>query len=99
MDMEFRILTELIQDLDHLTHLYPDIPKDQAFGKYSKTSSVTKASTTVDHQYLDVELRLESIKTYNEDGEIAQTLGQLLFKVTFYVISLDNIDKPSDIND
>ncbi|XP_026271411.1 signal transducer and activator of transcription 5B isoform X3 [Frankliniella occidentalis] len=33
-DFAIRSLPDRIADLQHLVHLYPDIPKDQAFGKY-----------------------------------------------------------------
>lgn len=33
-DFGIRGLADRINDLKHLTYLYPDIPKDQAFGKY-----------------------------------------------------------------
>lgn len=33
-DFAIRSLPDRIADLQHLVHLYPDIPKDQAFSKY-----------------------------------------------------------------
>lgn len=33
-DFAIRSLADRISDLSHLVYLYPDIPKDQAFGKY-----------------------------------------------------------------
>lgn len=33
-DFQIRSLADRIADLDHLHFLYPDIPKDLAFGKY-----------------------------------------------------------------
>lgn len=33
-DFAIRTLADRISDLKHLIYLYPDIPKDQAFGKY-----------------------------------------------------------------
>jgi len=33
-DLSIRSLADRINDLKHLTYLYPAIPKDQAFGKY-----------------------------------------------------------------
>ena len=32
-DFNIRTLADRIHDLPHLTHLYPDIPKDTAFGE------------------------------------------------------------------
>ena len=36
-DFNIRSLADRIHDLEHLTHLYPDIPKDTAFGQYYTT--------------------------------------------------------------
>lgn len=33
-DFQIRSLADRIADLQHLHYLYPDIPKDVAFGKY-----------------------------------------------------------------
>ena len=33
-DFAIRTLADRISDLKHLIYLYPDVPKDQAFGKY-----------------------------------------------------------------
>lgn len=33
-DFQIRGLADRINDLKHLTYLYPDVPKDQAFSKY-----------------------------------------------------------------
>jgi signal transducer and activator of transcription 5B len=33
-DFAIRTLADRVSDLKHLIYLYPDIPKDQAFGKY-----------------------------------------------------------------
>ncbi|XP_072173805.1 signal transducer and activator of transcription 5A-like isoform X2 [Diadema setosum] len=39
-DFNIRSLADRIHDLEHLTHLYPDIPKDKAFGQYYTTDQV-----------------------------------------------------------
>lgn len=33
-DFKIRSLADRVKDIEGLTHLYPDIPKDQAFGQY-----------------------------------------------------------------
>ena len=44
-DFAIRTLADRVSDLKHLMYLYPDIPKDQAFGKYYTPFSETQAPT------------------------------------------------------
>lgn len=38
-EINIRTLADRIKDLPQLTHLFPDIPKDQAFSKYYTTDT------------------------------------------------------------
>ena len=42
-DFTIRTLADRISDLKHLIYLFPDIPKDQAFGKYYTPLAETQA--------------------------------------------------------
>lgn len=42
-DFAIRTLADRVSDLKHLIYLYPDIPKDQAFGKYYTPFTETQA--------------------------------------------------------
>lgn len=44
-DLEIRSLTDRIQDLNELTTLYPDVPKDLAFPKIISTNNKDRSSS------------------------------------------------------
>ena len=45
-NLAIRGLADCINDLKHLLYLYPDIPKDQAFGKYYTSLNETQPNTS-----------------------------------------------------
>lgn len=96
-DMEFRKLPELIRDLQHLTHLFPDIAKDRAFAKYYTTVSEAKACTSADHHYveLDFETVNKDVKTIDKD--VVHALSRLTFKNTFDEISMGEKTRPLSV--
>lgn len=44
-DFSIRTLADRIKDLTHLKYLYPDIPKDEAFGKFYEPNSESEATS------------------------------------------------------
>ena len=97
-DMKFRKLPELLRNLDYLTHFYPDIPKDQAFGKYYENQEEPRYDQAddyhlVDMDYSDICEPRKEIEDKCDDGDIVQALSKLSFKNTFDEIDTKSVRK------